>query len=158
MNSTDQNRKKHQEFNETAERLESLKAGMAAASLFGLLFLVLWGVESWVGLSPPSEFLSPSPLAIPTELLRAGIALLTGFLFGVTYRYILRQDTNRQLQVGAIVAFGLIRGLAQVELLLGQVPLAALRLLGNLLSFAVVGFALSWMMQQGWVQRCPDRR
>lgn len=158
MNPIGENQETRQEFNEAAERIESLKAGVAAASLLGLLFLLLWGVESWSGLAPPSESLTLSQLAIPTELLRVAIALLTGFLFGVTYRYILRQDTDRQLQAGAVVAFGLIRGLAQVELLPGQVPLAALRLLSNLLSFAVVGFALSWMMQQGWVQRCPNRR
>ena len=37
-------------------------------------------------------------------------------LFGVTYRYIIRSDKNPQLKAGGILAFGLVRGLTQIEL------------------------------------------
>ncbi|NJN88715.1 MAG: hypothetical protein HC881_23575, partial [Leptolyngbyaceae cyanobacterium SL_7_1] len=48
-------------------------------------------------------------------LLQGAIALATGFLFGVSYRYIVRQDENSHLKSGAILAFGIIRGLAQID-------------------------------------------
>ena len=43
-----------------------------------------------------------------------GIAI-AGFLFGVTYRYIIRGDRNSHLNDGAVLAFGLVRGLASIE-------------------------------------------
>ena len=37
------------------------------------------------------------------------------FLFGVTYRYIIRQDPNPHLRSGAVGAFALTRSLSQLE-------------------------------------------
>lgn len=48
-------------------------------------------------------------------MLSAGIAGFSGFLFGVTYRYIICVDKNPQLKSGAVFAFGLVRGLNQIE-------------------------------------------
>ncbi|MDJ0636429.1 MAG: hypothetical protein QNJ34_24845, partial [Xenococcaceae cyanobacterium MO_188.B29] len=47
--------------------------------------------------------------------IRGGIAWISGFLFGVTYRYIIRGDRNSHLNDGAVLAFGLVRGLALLE-------------------------------------------
>ncbi|WP_414153323.1 hypothetical protein [Nostoc commune] len=44
------------------------------------------------------------------------VASFTGLLFGVTYRYIIRSDKNPQLKAGGVLAFGLVRGLTQIEL------------------------------------------
>jgi hypothetical protein len=44
------------------------------------------------------------------------IATFSGLLFGVTYRYIIRSDKNPQLKAGGVLAFGLVRGLTQMEL------------------------------------------
>lgn len=48
-------------------------------------------------------------------LIEGGIAWISGFLFGVTYRYIIRSDRNSHLNDGAVLAFGLVRGLALLE-------------------------------------------
>lgn len=44
------------------------------------------------------------------------IAFFSGLLFGVTYRYLIRSDKNPQLKAGGVLAFGLVRGLTQIEL------------------------------------------
>jgi hypothetical protein len=50
------------------------------------------------------------------QVLLSGIILgFSGFLFGVTYRYIIRVDTNPHLKTGGILVFGLVRGLTQIE-------------------------------------------
>jgi predicted metal-binding membrane protein len=36
-------------------------------------------------------------------------------LFGVTYRYIMSSDENPQLKAGGVLAFGLVRGLTQID-------------------------------------------
>jgi hypothetical protein len=43
------------------------------------------------------------------------IAALSGSLFGITYRYAVRQDSNPQINLGVIFAFSLVRGLALVD-------------------------------------------
>lgn len=94
-------------------------------------------------------------------LAKGGITLLSGFLFGVTYRYIIRQDTNSHLKSGAVMAFGLVRGLAQVEMELNQgissldrVQLWQLSLLvpENIGLFAGTVLLLDWAMGQGWIK------
>lgn len=47
---------------------------------------------------------------------RLAIAFFTGFLFAVTYRYIIRTDENSHLKDGAVLAFGLVKGLVYVEI------------------------------------------
>jgi hypothetical protein len=43
------------------------------------------------------------------------IAALSGSLFGITYRYAVRQNGNPQINLGVIFAFSLVRGLALVD-------------------------------------------
>ena len=47
--------------------------------------------------------------------MQLAIGAVSGFLFGVTYRYVIRGDRNSHLNDGAVLAFGLVRGLAVVE-------------------------------------------
>jgi hypothetical protein len=84
-----------------AERIESLKVGgiSALASIpFLGVYIAVFG----------------EPLTIGPARLFGGT--LSGFLFGVTYRYLVRDDTNPHLKGGAVAAFALVRGLVPLQL------------------------------------------
>jgi hypothetical protein len=106
----------NQSFNlTTAERIESLKAGILA----GLSLVLAYGITT-VGnslvLVAQVEALAPLQITTVVNLIvRVAIAFFSGFLFGVTYRYVIRDDKNPHLKSGAVLAFGLVRGLAPVE-------------------------------------------
>ena len=98
-----------------AERLESLKAGVIGSVSLGLAFLstsfinVLW-LDKYFHLVGYHTI-----NMVSLQVLSSGvIAGFSGFLFGVTYRYIIRVDTNPHLKTGGIWDFGL-RGLTQIE-------------------------------------------
>lgn len=115
------------------ERIESVKAGILSAAAFVvselgiILFKILilgstqqvWNLECW---------------------LQVSVGAITGFLFGVTYRYLIRGDRNSHLNDGAVLAFGLVRGLALVE---GNGFLAELWLLGILVIQSTSCFAIA---------------
>ncbi|MGB3492451.1 MAG: hypothetical protein WBA57_06975 [Elainellaceae cyanobacterium] len=117
------------------ERLESLKAGGFGAAALAIGFLLTSGFNGLMG-----EALARSPLPLiqpliqttlsattiaqllqpidwmrPEWWLSGAIASGSGFLFGVTYRYIVRTDANSHLKTGAVGAFGLVRGLSQLD-------------------------------------------
>lgn len=137
---------------DVAERIESLKAGLISAAAVGITFtLTVLIHETWQsgnGILP----------ALPTSFtdiwgwMREAVAIISGFLFGVTYRYIIRQGENPHLRSGAVMAFGLVRGLAQVESISDRFtsqPWLAFLLLGeSAIVFAVaaasVDLAISW--------------
>jgi hypothetical protein len=135
-----------------AERVESLKAGMIAggfaAGTEGAIQLVQ--VFSWV-----SGFAAD---ALYTGYwVDVAIAALSGFLFGVTCRYAIRQDENPHLSSGVVLAFGLVRGLAQVngqDLSSSIFPLVIFAVLESVLLFAVAYAGLSMAMRVGWVKPC----
>lgn len=138
-----------------AERLESLKAGLLGALAAGLLFGVLIVVNGWLSL----RFAPLAALPIGTDSLRrlisGAIAALSGFLFGITYRYIIRQDKNPHLKDGAVLAFGLVRGLTQAEGKLDEtIALLPLIILGieSVLLFAGVRIVLDWTLVRGWIK------
>lgn len=129
------------------DRIESLKSGIAAGSMAagaeGTIQLVQslsngggasldWGY--WIGVA---------------------IAAFSGFLFGVTCRYAIRKDENPHLFSGVVLAFGLVRGLAQVN---GQdlnpsiLPLVLFAVLESILLFAIAYVGLSTAMRVGWVK------
>jgi hypothetical protein len=88
-------------------------------------------------------------------LVSGAVATFTGFLFGVTYRYIIRSDKNPQLKAGGVLAFGLVRGLTQIELgwnsnttIWPFLVLAA----ESLLWFALAAIALDLAIQFRWVK------
>lgn len=135
------------------ERIESIKAG----AIGGFSVAVAWGVtslgnqlmlssgvESW-GIFPEWQRLWLSGAS-------AGVA---GFLFGVTYRYIIRDDVNPHLKSGAVFAFGLVRGLAQVEVGLSNlntvVPVAVMAS-ESILMFAVARVLLDTAIARHWVK------
>ena len=139
-----------------AERIESVKAGLVGAVATGLAFGTIALMHAYL-LTPQWQTL----IGIPTQLtllnlsIRFSFVALSGFLFGVTYRYIIRQDRNPHLRSGSVLAFGLVRGLAQVDALLPTQPnawLLAVLVLENLVLFVVAQLVLDWVMAQGWIK------
>lgn len=97
-----------------AARLESIKAGLLGALAVGIAEMALVGVS----LLPHASAVA-FPLALSDSfwayLINLAVALCSGFFFGVTYRYIVRQDDNLHLSSGAVGAFALVRSLAQIQ-------------------------------------------
>lgn len=106
-----------------ADRLESLKAGTlgAIASVF-VFFAIAILHNSLPRVFPHlltnssiqliSSFELGSPLVLLIKLVMIGFS---GFLFAVTYRYIVRRDRNSHLKSGAILAFALIRTFGTID-------------------------------------------
>lgn len=133
---------------DSLERIESLKAGTLAALSVSLAY----------GIVLLSNSLVLAELQVTNGvnfLVRVAIAWLSGFLFGVTYRYIIRDDSNPHLKTGAVFAFGLVRGLAQVDVGL-NFPNAfwSFVLMGgeSLLLFAIARLTLDFAIRNSWVK------
>jgi hypothetical protein len=128
------------------ERIESIKAG----SLGGIAAGIVYGVTLLVDrvLSPVC---SKSLLGLGLEV---AIAIVSGFLFGVTYRYIIRTDRNAHLNDGAVLAFGLVSGLARVdvsEFALSQVWVDVLIIGKSVVMFAIARYAIDYALAASWV-------
>jgi hypothetical protein len=140
-------------MNQAAERIESLKAGLvgaiAATGVFGIGILIEINRAAWF--AQTGHALTLNLISLST-LFEASVALLSGFLFGVTYRYVVRNDRNSHLQSGAVLAFGLVRGLAQIDLS-DTYSLAGFKLLSSLLLFGAAAKLLDWLMQRGWLKQ-----
>ncbi len=106
------------------ERIESLKAGIVGGISLCLACLIATAINYlFLGKYFPalsnSSILTLNPNLQTNSVLvglTLGIATFSGFLFGVTYRYIIRQDNNPHLKSGGVMAFGLVRGLGEVEM------------------------------------------
>lgn len=93
------------DIDENAERIESIKASFVSAFIGTLasIPIALFQANSIEGL-----------------LIKEGIIFISCALFGVTYRYTVRQNLdNIKLKSGVVAAFGLVRGLSQFE---GELP------------------------------------
>jgi hypothetical protein len=127
------------------ERIESAKAG-AAAGIGGAIAVF------------PLLLLAPSPTALPAvlELLTAGVS---GFLFGVTYRYAVRDDdSNAQLRGGVVAAFGLVRGIAAASSVLlspddDMIGRGALAMGESMLLFAFAAVAVEAGFRMNYVKQ-----
>ncbi|WP_432812609.1 hypothetical protein [Pantanalinema sp. GBBB05] len=136
------------------ERIESLKVGIlgavAAAMAFGMFVLLnTYGLDHQLPVTG-----LPTAQDVTSLVISGAIAKLSGFLFGVTYRYIIRQDKNIHLRSGAVLAFGLVRGLAQVDVAYPQTAWLPLVLMvgESMLLFAIVRIVLDWALAQQWVK------
>lgn len=127
------------------ERIESVKAGILASAIFGLMdaltIALNYSLESIAIDWQMWQITSVTDLAV-----RFAIALMSGFLFGVTYRYIIRGDRNSHLQEGAILAFGLVRGLALIEGT-AVTPLWLLLIVESVGCFAIASLSLNSAMK-----------
>ena len=140
------------------ERIESLKAGLttAMAAVVGTVMSLL--VESTL-ISPVHDV---SADAFLVWVVKVAIAMLSGFLFGVTYRYVVRQDDNSHLGSGVVAAFVVVRTLAQVETLwtptlelsdLSEAIFPYLWLIAQgICIFMPARWCLDFALLQGWVK------
>lgn len=138
-----------------AERIESLKAGALAGLSVLLTFSIIICGNSFI-LARNFELLATLQIErwAWDLIARGAIAFISGFLFGVTYRYIVRQDQNPHLKDGAILAFGLVRGFGQIDIRLSfqiekmptyfeLLPLAVVSI-ESIILFVVAGVILDW--------------
>jgi chromate transport protein ChrA len=138
-----------------AERIQSLKAGIVGGLSVCLAFAIASLLNTFV-LAKYFQTLASLQSYLNWDLWVSGaIATFTGFLFGVTYRYIIRSDQNPQLKAGGVLAFGLVRGLTQIELgWNSSITIWPLLVLASesLLWFAFAAFALNIAIQFRWVK------
>ncbi len=138
-----------------AERIESLKAGIIGGLSVCFAFAIANLLNTLV-LAKYFQTLASLHSDVNWHLLVSGaIATFTGFLFGVTYRYIIRSDKNPQLKAGGVLAFGLVRGLTQIELgwNFNSTIWPFLVLAGeSVLWFALAAIALNVAIQLRWVK------
>jgi hypothetical protein len=134
------------------ERVESFKAGMIAGGMAAGIEGIIQLAQSFSGMG-----------GLATSVVDVGywidvaIAAFSGFLFGVTCRYAIRKDENPHLSSGVVLAFGLVRGLAQVngtDLTVSVAPLILFAVLESILLFTIAYFGLSIAMRSGWVKPC----
>jgi hypothetical protein len=139
-----------------AERLESLKAGIIGGLSVSLAFLITSLVNNLV----LAKYF-PTLTSLHRDInwywwLSAAIAGVSGLLFGVTYRYIIRTDENPQLKSGGVLAFGLVRGLTQLDAADAVFP--GVVLAGeSVLWFVMAGIVINTTMQLGWVKAFKSR-
>ncbi len=147
------------------DRLESFKAGILGAFAAAVMFSILLLINSSI-LASRFEVLRALRIDNSSllELISLAIAAISGFLFGVTYRYIVRSDRNPHLNSGAVAAFGLVRSLAQVDTglhlqshnLWWFVAIA----MESILLFAIARFVLDIAISWGWIEafQSPPQR
>lgn len=138
-----------------AERLESIKAAILSGGIAGIVAGMILGSQRIYSLGV-STALASLTHGLGGLALGVGVAIagLSGGLFGLTYRYAIRQDTNPQLKSGVVLAFGLVRGLAQVDVasaLAQQAWPFATATIESLLIFATTGLCLDLALQKGWI-------
>lgn len=121
------------------ERIESVKAGIVGAGAFAIAELVILLVKTLI-ITRVLEFSLATEIINWESAFQLTIGAVSGFLFGVTYRYIIRADHNSHLNDGAVLAFGLVRGLALVE---GNLVLSELLSLGVLIVQSIICFAIA---------------
>jgi hypothetical protein len=133
-------------MHDRVERIESVKAGSLSGIAAGMSYCLMMTVDRFV--------LDGSVLSIVSLGLELAIAIVCGFLFGVTYRYIIRTDRNDHLNSGAMLAFGLVRGLAQIDVTefeLSQLWLDGLIIGKSILLFAISRYTLDYALAASWI-------
>ena len=129
------------------ERIESVKVGIVGAGAFAVAELVLLFVKSILA-STMTEY-GLATITIDWQLLiQIGIGMVSGFLFGVTYRYVIRDDHNSHLNDGAVLAFSLVRGLAFVEsnLILSELVSVIFLIVQSIICFAIARFMIDFAL------------
>ena len=135
------------------ERIESIKAGIIAAVVGIAVSFVFVGLDSVLVVAQPL-----SQRIIFEAIQRVTVATVCSFLFGVTYRYIVRQDQNPHLRSGAVGAFALTRGLSQLEnvdlstLVLSGAGSLAIPLVESFGLFLTIRLILDLGLKQQWLK------
>ena len=123
---------------------ESIKSGVIGAGAFVLAEFLVVLADKLLSVGIQGK-LSQTPIAFRVEfLLPIAIGIITGFLFGITYRYIIRDERNSHLNDGAVLAFGLVRGLAIIEpaSILSELWLSGIVIAENIIYFAIARYLL----------------
>ncbi|MDJ0599850.1 MAG: hypothetical protein QNJ37_13520 [Crocosphaera sp.] len=129
------------------ERIESVKAGYLGGMGFTFPYVLILAINYGTWDVHVSDLISLG--------IKVAIAFISGFLFAVTYRYIVRTDKNGHLKDGAVLAFGLVRGLVPVEISsdifhhLGQLTILGIE---SIICFAVARFCLEFAFERGWIK------
>lgn len=143
-----------------AERIESIKAGIVGAAAFSIAELVVLVAKEVIFNQVPVSSFTTSFAAttiISSEgiwLFEVLIAVVSGFLFGVTYRYIIRNDHNSHLNDGAVLAFGLVRGLALIErnLVLSELLSVLFLIIQSIICFAIARLILDFAIANKFIK------
>ena len=133
-------------MHDKVERIESVKAGSLSGITAGISYVAITTIDKLV----LPEY-SRSLISLGLE---AAISIVTGCLFGVTYRYIVRTDRNDHLNAGAVLAFGLVRGLAQLDVSnfeLNQIWIDGLIVGKSILLFSIARYLLDLGLVAGWI-------
>ncbi|ERT05068.1 hypothetical protein M595_4988 [Lyngbya aestuarii BL J] len=137
------------------ERIESLKAGILSGSIAFLTFSLLIGFNILI-LANQFEVIEEIQISFDIRLIiRGAIAFISGFLFGVTYRYVVRSDHNPHLNSGAVLAFGLVRGLGELDGGLNTSEngwFFVVVVAESILLFAAARIVLDLALKQGWLK------
>ncbi len=137
-----------------AERIDSLKAAIIGALCLLSTFILFYLLNAFL----LHKYLESASLQIIWDwnfLVGVGVAGFSGFLFGVTYRYIIRDDNNPHLKSGGIVAFGLVRGLAQIDVgwnTTGEILPYIIIASESILGVAIAGLSIDFAIRNGWLK------
>ena len=138
------------------ERIESIKAGGVASLSVAIAFCAASLINRLILATRFEPLAGLEMSAIGLSFWVSGaIAAIAGGLFGITYRYVVRQDQNSHLKSGAVLAFGLVRGLAQIDvgvMTQGSLLPFVVMALESVLLFAVARGVLDGTMRYGWVR------
>jgi hypothetical protein len=143
------------------ERIESVKAGLIAA-MAGTVVTIGVLVGEYFGASLGLT-LGDLGFAHGLDWLQSGvrvaIAIVSAFLFGATYRYVIRQDVNPHLKSGVVAAFVVVRALSQLEGAQALVSFPMMPWLPSLwillhsgLLFWLARTSLDFALHRGWVK------
>jgi hypothetical protein len=133
-------------MHDRVERIESVKAGSLSGIAAGIGYGTIVMFDRLV--------LGGHLLPLVSLGLELAIAIAAGFLFGVTYRYIIRTDRNSHLNSGAVLAFGLVRGLAQVDvdgLELTQILTNGVVVVESVVLFTIARYTLDYALMSRWI-------
>ncbi len=137
------------------ERIESVKAGLLTAMAFTFADLIAILLNNFIFARWDMELSLLQVTSQLDSLITIASALVSGFLFGVTYRYIIRNDRNSHLKDGAVIAFGLVRGLAFLEataIASGQFWSLSILITEGILAFAFSRYCLDFALQRKFIK------
>ncbi len=136
------------------ERIESLKAGILSAFCLIITFCLVTLVHKLL-LASFEQLTALQITSMTSFAIKVAIALISGFLFGITYRYVIREDDNSHLCEGAVLAFGIVRGLALVEAtpdLIGSFWVLSVLGIESILYFTTARWVLDWAIRMHWLK------
>jgi hypothetical protein len=123
------------------ERLESVKTGILGAFVFTIAYFLVKIINIIFNNFNNHQI----------NIFSFVIAFSTGFLFAVTYRYIIKNDENLHLKDGAVLAFAIIRTLG-LEFDLDQVFEVTLLGIENFFYFLITRYSIDLALKNKWIK------